>query len=261
MNLQERILELIQNDKYKDSMLATVTHDLRTPINLIKHLVSQCQHEQSPEKQRELLDFALTNSDLLLSLVNDILDFSQLKEYNFQHFDFKQLLGELQALMNFQTKQKAIEFQVINRLNSTVDSIYNDKIRLKQVLINLLTNAVKFTREKGRIALKVKQSKTQGCEQKQTLQISVTDNGVGIKQENIPKLQQMYNTINQGNMNNNGIGLGLFLSKNIIQNIGKNNEFRIKSEVNKMTKFSFNIFYKKVSRDSEMKELNSSDNL
>ena len=241
INLEEEIKLLKEVNEYKDTILASVSHDLRTPLTCIKFMIGEAKKLNENKEVLKYLDWSIGVSDLLMSLINDILDYIQFKEnkmsLNISKFNLNSTLKDIYNLMKIQTDIKKIDLDINNLLKDNF-YIFSDERRLKQILINLISNSLKFTL-KGKITIKLSEHK----KEKNLLIFSVIDTGVGIKKENIPKLSQPFVTFNnKEGMNKNGIGLGLNICKKILGLIGPKEELLIESEENNGSKFSFLIF-------------------
>ena len=241
ISLKEKFFKEL-ND-YKDLLLASVSHDLRTPLNCIMGNL---------DLMEELNDFGLVkyiqtsqcSCKILLSLINDILDYSQISnkklKLSIDFFPLEEMINELRNLFICQTQRKKIDFhtEVSQKLKNA--KIFGDKCRILQILINLIGNAVKFT-VKGKIILSVSEEKCELHEHK-VIVFKVTDTGIGIDQKNIREIFNIFKKLDQDdpNMNKAGIGLGLYLS----QNLGKMMHepgIIVKSEKNFGSEFSFSI--------------------
>jgi len=242
---QETIIALKIADANKDKVLATVSHELRSPINVIlgfyKILDGLVGHDP---QVKFYLSACKYSADWLLTLVNSILDLTQIRaksiKLNPVAFDLRQNLEEIKRMFSFQCSQKGLElvFDVDSDLPRT---IFTDKNRLNQILINLLYNALKFT-YKGSIKLKVRNSKTNLTR----LKFRVTDTGIGIKDEDKEKLFKMYGKVEQSDskINTQGVGLGLTISNELVRLLNPNKDIsgiKCKSEFKQGSSFSFSI--------------------
>ena len=136
---------------YKDKLLATVSHDLRTPLNgMIGMLEIASESLNDRPSEKKLLLTSMKSANLLLYMINDILDFSQISSgklrLNFERLNILDLVKDISKLIKFQAKRKALEFKIVNKIPSGMSLVCNaDGNRVKQVLLNLLGNALKFT--------------------------------------------------------------------------------------------------------------------
>jgi len=207
-------------NRYKDQLLATVSHDLRAPINGGVSLIeSSIEHPSVPDyiKERFLIP-AQRTCKFLLHLVNDILDYSQINarklRMSFEEQSLVETLKECYKLIEIQTKEKGIEFSLI--LSPDLPSRFvTDHNRLSQIIINLLTNAIKFTNQ-GEVKLIAE------VYNESAVKVTVSDTGVGIKEEDLSKLFKNFTRINSGQnyVNNRGVGLGLAIANKLAKILG-----------------------------------------
>ena len=216
---RDLLFTLKETNKYKDQLLASVSHELRAPlngnINLIEGAVNLAQ---IPESIKEtLLIPALRSSKFLLHIINDILDMSQIKEKKlrlvFQSEDLKETLKTASQLVEFQAKKKGLELLI--ELDSELPQNFcTDHLRVSQIVLNLLTNAVKFTNQ-GTVKLIASR-----VPRTSSVKISVKDTGIGISQENLKKLFSsgaLMDAEDREKMNPHGVGLGLNIASNLVQ--------------------------------------------
>lgn len=232
----KRITEMKEINQYKNQMLATVSHDLRTPLNGIIGMVTSVFSNIEDQENKKLLLIALRSASLLDFLINDILDLSQILykqlRLNIERININNLIMEMYDLVEFQANKKKLELKLdIDIMNPTY--IYSDPTRIKQILLNLLNNAIKFT-STGSVLLKVvnlgEVSKTN------IFKFIVQDTGVGMKQEDISKLFILFGKISDRKKeiktNSTGIGLGLTISQNLAQLLYKGEDSGINVESN-----------------------------
>lgn len=227
-------------DIYKNRLLATVSHDLRTPINGMMGMIETVSNDLKEKKNKRLLKMAMKFGHLLLSMINDILDFSKISNcqlsLNFELVDVVSLIKDVCDLIKFQIKNKGINF-LFEKVNLPEKIIIStDPNRLKQILINLLSNSLKFT-FKGYIKLVLEQSN------QNMLKFSVEDSGIGIKNENISKLFTLFGKLKQedSSINKQGVGLGLVISQNLSKLLynGNDNGIQVESVWGEGSKFWF----------------------
>ena len=248
----KRIIELQNLDKYKDQMLATVSHDLRTPLNGVIGMVNDVLSKVSDEENRRNLEIALRSANLLKFLINDILDFTQINcqkiRLNMEVINLRELVGEVADLMSYQFKKKGLNFfhEIIN-FTKGKDVFVSDSNRIKQILVNLLSNALKFT-FLGFVKIKAEIRNHEEMEKTPILvHFSVQDTGIGIKEEDKPKLFRLFGKLDQEDpqINKNGIGLGLSISNNLAKILNNGSQIKdqiqVESEFGKGSKFFFTI--------------------
>ena len=196
-----------------------MSHELRTPLNGIIGILDIAKNKSNQGEVVEYLDLCENNAQLLLGLVNSLLDFQQIKQgklkLNPVNTDIRKIINDIVQLFYFQYKQKNIFLKV--EIGKEVPSnIYTDDCRFRQVLMNLLGNASKFT-FKGGVMLRV----TQDPECPDSLLIAVSDTGVGIRDSDKNKLFKIYGKLDDSeNINRNGVELGLAISNTLAALLG-----------------------------------------
>jgi len=216
--------ELARATRLKDEFLANMSHELRTPLNAILGMSEVILEEifggLNP-KQKQYLEVIQSSGQHLLNLINDILDVAKIASgqitLEYSHVAVEQLCSSSLAFIAQQVLNKRIKLET--NIQPHLPDIFADEIRIRQVLLNLLTNAVKFTLEGGTVTLTVSLiSPAQDTPQPTYLRIAVTDTGIGIAPENIPKLFKPFVQIDGAlNRQQTGTGLGLALVKQIVE--------------------------------------------
>ncbi|EAS00236.2 ATPase, histidine kinase-, DNA gyrase B (macronuclear) [Tetrahymena thermophila SB210] len=261
-NISEKInAEKLQElDEYKDKLLASVCHDIKTPVcQLIQFLNFALEKgvNKIPEDSRNFIEISLKTTGLLMYLISDILDYSQMKKKIFRlridKFNLRDVLEEVIDLFKFQAEQKGLQLSLNYKQGCFLDIkniiVFNDSNRIKQVLINLISNALKFTQQ-GRIIISIS---TIG-ENSNLISISVQDTGIGMSEEIKAKLFQQYSTFNQEGLNKNGIGLGLNNCKTIVGELGPTSQFQVESVQNEGSIFTFQIYQNNNKYAEQIKE-------
>ena len=213
--LEREAVELEKALKIKSDFISTVSHELRTPLAAIKESISIVLDGvtgTTTDGQKEFLEMAKRNVDRLARLINDILDFQKMESgkmvFNMQKNDINEAVEEVGNTMATIASQKNLDFTL--DLETNLPKLTFDKDKIIQVLTNLVSNAVKFT-DKGGITIKTA-SKGNG------VYVSVQDTGVGIKEEDIPKLFAEFEQLERAEERQaGGTGLGLAISKRIIE--------------------------------------------
>ncbi len=221
--LTQRNEELIRATRLKDEFLANMSHELRTPLNAILGMTEGLQEEvfgSVNERQLKALQTVERSASHLLALINDILDLAKIESGQIELECFPTAIAPLcQSSITF-VKHQALKKQIQISVNLPLNlpDIVLDERRIRQVLINLLNNAVKFTPEGGSITLEVTLLKaTEEKTKTQYLRFAVIDTGIGISPENIKKLFQPFMQVDSAlNRQYQGTGLGLALTKRIV---------------------------------------------
>lgn len=263
---QMKLVHTLQDrDVYRSRLLASVSHELRTPLNGSTNFMERILEDgRVPEDLKEsYVRPALRSNTLLLNIINDLLDFSQLQanklRLNFKVADICKDIRECLKLFEIQTKLKNISL-TFEAPDKSFDSDFStDHNRVKQILLNLLSNSVKFTRE-GSIRVTVSEVKTEGLMERQ-IKIKVKDTGIGIPEEEQKKLFTEFTHIenyDRGTVNPNGVGLGLMISNSLATRLGPKFPPRglgVKSQVGVGTTFSI-ILEEKHESENKLIDIN-----
>lgn len=223
----------------KSDFLSNMSHEIRTPLNAIVGFSQALIEEDLPTQAKEEVKDIMMASDTLLDIVNGILDISKIEANKLEIIDteysFQAILEELISLTKARLGEKPLEFRC-NFDPSIPAYLYGDKVRMKQVILNLLTNAVKYTKE-GFIEFKVSSVQKDGvCR----FIISVEDSGIGIKQESIDKLFTKFERLDiEKNNTIEGTGLGLAITKKLLELM--NGQIVVQSVYGKGSKFTVAI--------------------
>lgn len=232
--------ELARAARLKDEFLANMSHELRTPLNSILGLSETLLEEvfgNLTDRQRQFLQTIEQSGQLLLSLINDILDLSKIESGKMElELQSISLLAVCEASLNFvkqQARQKRI--QLIYEIDPNITEIEADERRLLQVLVNLLTNAVKFTPDGGRVKLEVQMNLLQ-----QAVDFQVIDNGIGIAPEDLSQIFQPFIQLDSSlSRRYTGSGLGLSIVQRIVDLHG--GSIRVESEVERGSCFTVTL--------------------
>jgi signal transduction histidine kinase len=231
--IQLQNLRLRESVQLKTQYLATMSHELRTPMNAIIGFSQLLQRQQITDSQRDMVGRILNNGKNLLALINDILDLSKIEsgrlDLKVEEFSLAILLQVTAADLRSIAEKKKNE--IIVKCALTDDRIQNDSMRFRQVLVNLLSNALKFT-DHGIIILEAKEIDSN------RLVITVQDTGINISPENIQHIFEEFSRFDENMIRkSDGIGLGLPIVKWLIQmmnghivvtsQLGKGSTFRI----------------------------------
>jgi len=244
---RDLLVTLEDNNKYKDQLLASVSHELRAPLNGTINLVESAVNDKNmPDLVREtLLTPALRSSKFLLHIINDILDMSQIKVQKlrliFRSAKLEETLKEALQLVEVQAKKKGVELSLVMHPDIQGILFSTDHLRLSQIVLNLLNNAIKFT-QKGSIVLLAEPT----VNDPNLIKISVQDSGMGMTQENIKKLFSDYTHIEfaeRKEVNPTGVGLGLSIAYSLAKLLGPKGQsgITVESAIDKGSTFSFII--------------------
>lgn len=229
--VQERTAELIYANQTKNEFLASTSHELRTPLSAIlgfSELLLAGMRGPLNEKQTRDIQLIQASGEHLLKLINDILDVSKIEagkfDLQFENVSINEVCLSGLSLIKQLSQKKSINVEY--SLSSSTPVIYADPRRLKQILVNLLNNAIKFTPEKGKVWLEVQTDAERG-----QARFSVRDTGIGIAPDDLKKLFQPFVQLDSRlNRQYEGTGLGLMLVKKLIEM--HNGAIEVESEVN-----------------------------
>jgi signal transduction histidine kinase len=242
--------------KTKANFLSTITHELRTPLYTVTGLTDLLLEEDPTESQKGYLKSLRFSGDYLLNFINDILDVNKIEAQKIEleriPFSFKKLATEVLFTQNKAAKDNNTQLH-LNFEEDIPEHVLGDSIRMSQILINLVSNAIKFTKN-GSVHLNV--TKTELNHNSIDLLIEVKDNGIGISYE---KQDEIFESFSQGSVQINrkygGTGLGLTIVKNLIELMGS--KIQLRSQPNIGTTFYFNITFPLAKIESINKAVNS----
>ena len=233
----------------KTAFLSSMSHEIRTPMNAIiglDHIALKEPH--LPPRTKKYLEKIGDSARHLLSLINDILNMSRIESGKMilknEEFSFMGMLDQINTMINSQCQEKGLtyEFKIKNKLK---DFYIGDDTKLKQVLLNILGNAVKFTNRGGKIKFKVEQM-TQ-FEDKSKIKFKISDTGIGMDKEYLPKIFDAFSQEDSAATNSyGGTGLGMAITKNIVEMM--NGDISVTSEKNVGTEFVVNVVLKNSER-------------
>lgn len=261
------VATLQDNNNYKNRLLASVSHELRTPLNSSINFISMAIEDSNiPNYIKEnYLTKSLISSKLLLHLINDILDFSQMTAKKlrlcYEMLDVRDTIEQCCNLVRLQAARKGLHLETQWNVEVANSYFCTDHNRLKQIILNLLSNALKFTIE-GKISVLVELKNCIPSEEvdraeitpRKILHISVKDTGIGMTPEDQLCLFKAFEKIDLSDrapINSTGVGLGLVISNNLVlmlnsQDNFSSNSISVESEKDVGTKFSFSLLNKEV---------------
>ena len=218
--LKSALAQAQEANAAKTSFLSSMSHEIRTPMNAIIGLDSIALKDPNlPERTRDQLEKIGGSARHLLSLINDILDMSRIESGRMtiknEEFSFREMLEQINTMINGQCQDKGLTYDC--RLLSRVEDYYiGDDMKLKQVIINILGNAVKFTPAGGRVTFSVEQ--VTKFEDKVTMRFVMSDTGIGMDKEYLPRIFDAFSQEEESRANKYGsTGLGMAITKNIVE--------------------------------------------
>jgi signal transduction histidine kinase len=229
--------------KYKSEFLANMSHEIRTPINGIIGMSEFLANTKLEEKQEEYLRIIRSSANSLLNLINDILDFSKFEAGKIElekiHFDLYEHIEDTLKSMDFKAKEKNLRFH--RSISKNVPRyVEGDPTRLRQILLNLISNALKFT-EKGKISINVQT--LENTPEVSLIKFEITDTGIGIGKEGVGRLFKSFSQVDASTTRQyGGTGLGLVISKSLAELMG--GAIGVISELGKGSTFWFTALLK-----------------
>lgn len=242
--------ELKKIDAMKDDLISMASHELKTPLTSIISLLELVLEEKVgkiSEEQKKTLAIAFKDARRLNAIIDNMLDISRIESgrinYNFSKFSLKQVLEECAQT----TKQLLLEKNINLKIKvANSFTIFADKDRVSQVILNLITNAIKYGKKRGSIWISA-------SEEKGKVVLSIRDDGIGISREDLPKLfTKMFQVEKSRKEVLGGVGFGLYISKKIIEDL--KGQVKVESELGKGT-----IFYILFPKKREKKLSNGKD--
>ncbi len=239
--LKQQIQRAESATSAKSHFVSSMSHEIRTPLNAIIGLTELVLEGPLDEETNENLTIVKLSADSLLSIINDILDFSKIEagklELESIRFEMLETLEECEKILGLIAKKKQVQLKMIYPKNSSLVFI-GDPLRLKQILLNLLNNAIKFTPAEGEVSLKISLAEVK--EDSTLVRFEVKDNGIGIEKSKLINLFEPFSQEDQSTTRKyGGTGLGLSITKKIITQM--NGVIGIESELGVGSLFWFQV--------------------
>jgi len=237
---EKRAVQAELATKAKNNFLETMSHEIRTPLNGIVGMLSLFQDTDLNEEQKMFVDVMTKSSDVLLTLINDILDFSKIGSgilvLDKSAFDIRELVKDVIQIMSGKAKENSISLHY--HFNPEVERYFvGDQTRIRQILLNLIGNAIKFTKDGSVDVLIEKKSQTHNDV---VLKFSVCDTGIGISPDVVQKIFEPFTQADTGiSRKFGGTGLGLSIVNRLVN--AMDGEIRVESIVNQGSKFIFTL--------------------
>jgi signal transduction histidine kinase/CheY-like chemotaxis protein len=237
--------------KAKQQFLSNMSHEIRTPMNSIIGFTKVVLKTDLSTKQKEYLTAIKMSGDALIVLINDILDLAKVDsgKMTFEQIPFKMALSISAMIHLFETKIQEKNLKLITEYDNKIPLVLvGDPVRLHQIILNLVSNAVKFT-SKGEITVSVRLLNED--EEKVTIEFAVTDTGIGIAKD---KLENIFENFQQASSGTSrlygGTGLGLAIVKQLVEPQG--GTIHVKSKINEGSTFSFTLGFQKTNAEAEL---------
>lgn len=240
--LSDALTAAEEASKAKTAFLSGMSHEIRTPLNAIIGLDNIALNEPGvPEKTREHLEKIGTSAQHLLDIINDILDMSGIESgrrtLRNEEFSMQEMLGQINTMIGGQCAEKGLSYNC--RVSDDIDDCYiGDVMKLKQVIINILGNAVKFTPQGGEIEFIIERAA--GFEGNTTLRMTMRDTGIGISEEFMPEIFDAFSQEDPSSVSRYGSsGLGLAITRSIVEMM--NGSIDVQSEKGRGTTFTVQV--------------------
>ena len=244
--------EALKANQTKSQFLANMSHEIRTPLNAIIGFADILSKAQLHNNDKDKAVIISKSAKALLDIINDILDISKIESGKFEisktNFSLRELLEQIVQLYAVNTKQKNIRF--VYRLDENIpEFVISDEIKIKQVFSNILSNAIKFTPENGKVTFDINLIKFEN--KMARIRFSIKDDGIGISPKDQKKIFEPFSQAD-GSISRKygGTGLGLAICLNIVKMLGS--EIELESKVNKGSTFFFEL-------DFEVQDVNTID--
>lgn len=246
--IEEKNEQLTEANQAKSNFISNMSHEIRTPINAVLGMDEMILRESGDETIRGYAYDIRNAGKMLLGLVNDILDYSKIESGKLEiipvEYEIASVINDVLNMEEIKIEEKKLELQI--HVNEQIPSLlYGDEIRFKQILLNIMSNAVKYT-EKGSICFKMDYEEL--SEDEIELFVSVSDTGIGMKSEEMDRLFQAFERLDEKrNRTIEGTGLGMSIVSSLLEQMGSRLE--VESVYGEGSVFSFRLRQKVVGRE------------
>lgn len=253
IRIRQLYVAVEESARAKNEFISTMSHELRTPLNGIMGMASMLKSNETDPNKLTKVESIIQNTEKLTSIIDDILNLSDLEsgriQLKYNKLNIREIINKSVELTNHFRKDKSIDLDIL--IDPNIDEILvGDELRIKQIFVHFISNAFKFT-QKGKVVISGKLLKNN--DNIQEIEFSISDTGQGISKE---KLNELFISFKQADgshaRKHSGIGLGLALAQQLIGLMG--GSIKVKSEINKGSTFTFNILLRKADKTSSVKE-------
>ena len=236
--LRKQNVKVREANHMKDIFMANTSHELRTPLNSILGFTQLLRRKTDDAYVIEKLDKIIKSAEKLLGIINDILLLSEMSseqfELHLEEVDLRDLIREIVIMNSSNLHIKHIDFRI--DISSITQTLISDKMRLKQILYNLISNAIKYSDNNSQVKIKANIYN----KNKNYIEISIEDKGIGIASEDIENIFSEFVQVQNGfDRSDDGLGIGLSVTKKIVEKLG--GKIWVDSEINRGSVFSFTI--------------------
>ena len=252
--LEDALLQANRASKAKSTFLSNMSHDIRTPMNAIVGFTALAiTHIKHKEQVAEYLKKIMTSSNHLLSLINDVLDMSRIESGKMhleeQECSLPDILHGLRNIVQADIRAKQLEFY-IDAVDVRHEGIYCDRLRLNQLLLNLLSNSIKYTGAGGIVSMRIKE-KPGAAAGYANYEFTIKDTGIGMSEEFVMRIFEPFERERSSTISKiQGTGLGMAITKNIVDMM--NGSITVKSEQNVGTEFTVSLTFRLLSSQKEL---------